>query len=101
MDTKTSTQMASIYGLKSSTAFNKLLTQCKVLRHTSKGYILDDSLQGQGYATVINAWFFLPSGVKASKKKAVWTEKGQQFIHNRLARLGILPTDEKRDLFTV
>ena len=81
-------------------SFNKLLARCGILVDTAKGYVLAENLRGQGYATVINAWFFLPSGNKASKKKSVWTEVGQQFIHTRLARLGILPTDEQANLFT-
>ena len=61
METRTATQMAKLYGMKSSTAFNKLLTECKVLRHTDKGFILDDSLQGKGYTTVVTTPYFLPS----------------------------------------
>lgn len=99
MQAMTATQMAQLYGMKSSTAFNKLLTECKVLRHTDKGFILDDSLQGKGYTTVVTTPYFLPNGIKATKKKAVWTEAGQQFIHQRLARLGIVPPCEQRVLF--
>ena len=89
----TATQMAQLYGMKSSTAFNKLLTECKVLRHTDKGFILDDSLQGKGYTTVV-------SGIRASKKRSAWTSEGQQFLRQRLGRIGIFPADEQKDIFS-
>lgn len=98
-ETMTATQMAQLYGMKSSTAFNKLLTECKVLRHTDKGFILDDSLQGKGYATVISQPYFLPSGIRATKKRSAWTPEGQQFIRQRLGRIGIVPVSEQTDLF--
>ena len=97
--TMTASQMAQLYGLKSSTAFNKLLTECKVLRHTDKGFILDESLQGKGYATVISQPYFLPSGIRATKKRSAWTPEGQTFLRHRLGHLGIVPAEAKRDLF--
>lgn len=95
----TASQMAQLYGLRSSIAFNKLLAQCKVLRHTDKGFILDDSLQGKGYATVISQPYFLPSGIRATKKRSAWTPEGQLFIRQRLGRIGILPAGEEKDIF--
>lgn len=99
MNTMTATQMATAYGLKSSIAFNKLLTKCGLLTATEKGYVLADSLRGQGYITVIEVGYFLPNGIRATKKKAVWTEKGQQFIRERLGRIGIFPANEQTDIF--
>ena len=95
----TSTQMADLYGLKSSIAFNKLMARCGILVNTVKGYVLAESFRGQGYMTAVTQWFFLPNGGKASKKRGAWTEKGCQLIHDRLQRLGILPLDEQHDLF--
>lgn len=95
----TASQMAQLYGLKSSTAFNKLLTECKVLRHTDKGFILNESLQGKGYATVISQPYFLPSGIRATKKRSAWTLEGQSFIRQRLGRISIFPAGEDRDIF--
>ncbi len=100
MNNKTSSQMAELYGLPSSTAFNKLLARCGILIHNEKGYVIAETLSGQGYATTVTCWFFLPSGQKASKKRAAWTEKGQALIHQRLGRLGIVPKDQQRKLFT-
>lgn len=100
MELKTSTQMADLYGLKSAISFNKLLAECGILQSTDKGYVLSDSLRGQGLAVTVNTWFFLPGGIKASKRKAAWTEAGQQYIHQHLSRLGIMPQAEQRDLFT-
>lgn len=99
MQTMTASQMAQLYGLKSSTAFNKLLTECRVLRRTDKGFILDESLQNKGYATVICQPYFLPSGIRANRKRSAWTPKGQLFIRQRLGRIGIFPAGENRDLF--
>ena len=99
METMTATQMATLYGMKSSTAFNKILAECKVLRHTDKGFVLDDSLRGKGYTAVVSVGYFLPSGIRASKKKLVWTLTGQQYVHQRLGRIGIFPAGEGRDLF--
>lgn len=99
METMTATQMASLYGLPSSIAFNKLLTRCGLLTHTDKGYVLASDYQGQDLTTTVTAWYWLPSGVKASKKKAAWTVKGQQVIRQRLGRLGILPPSEQLTLF--
>ena len=101
MEIKTATQMATLYGLKSSTAFNKLLTECKVLRCTNDGFVLDESLRGKGYATVISQPYFLPSGIRATKKRSAWTPEGQQFIRQRLGRIGIVPVSEQTDLFNV
>ena len=92
--------MATVYGLKSSIAFNKLLVKCGVLKAVSGGrYVLAEALHGQGMTTVIDTYYFLPNGIRATKKKSAWTEKGQQYVHQRLARLGILPVGEQTDLF--
>ena len=91
--------MADLYGMKSSVSFNKLLVNCGLLIHTSAGYCLADSLKNLGLVAIIDAPYFLPNGIKATKKKAVWTEKGQEYIHQRLGRIGIVPTSEQRDLF--
>ena len=99
METASATQMATAYGLKSSIAFNKLLTKCGLLTATEKGYVLADSLRGQGYITVVEVGYFLPNGFRATKKKAVWTEKGQHFIRERLGRIGIVPTTEQTNIF--
>lgn len=99
MATKNATQMAKLYGLKSSVAFNNLLVKCGLLIHTVKGYVLADSLRNQQLTDVAESPFFLPNGIKATKKKSVWTEKGQQYIYQRLSRIGIVPTSEQNDLF--
>lgn len=94
-----STQMADIYGLKSSVAFNKLMERCGILIHTNKGYILAEDLRGMGLATVITAPYFLPNGIKAFKKKAVWTAKGQAHVRRTLMHHGIAPVGEQKGLF--
>lgn len=99
MNTKSATQMADLYGLKSSVAFNKLLVKCGLLIATAKGYCLASGLKGLGLVAIIDVPYFLPNGIRASKKKAVWTVEGQQYIHERLARIGIVPVSEQRDLF--
>lgn len=95
----TATQMATVYGLKSSIAFNKLLTKCGLLTHTEKGYCLADNLRGLGLISVVEVGYFLPNGFRATKKKAVWTEEGQQFIRQYLRRIGIVPTTEQTNIF--
>ncbi len=100
MTTMTATQMAEAYGLKSSQAFNKLMKKCGVLVRNDKGYFLSDDLRGCGYIAIVDAAYFLPNGIRATKKKAVWTEKGQQFVRARLARIGIIPANEQTDMFT-
>ena len=100
MDIKTSTEMAELYGLKSSISFNKLLAKCGLLIQTENGFVLNESLRGHGYVCVIDKAYFLPNGIRATKKKSAWTESGQQFIRQHLGRIGILPTNEQSDLFT-
>ena len=100
METMTAAQMAQAYGMKSSIAFNKLLAECKVLRRTDNGFVLDESLQGKGYTAVIKQGYFLPSGIRAFRKRSAWTEQGQQYVRQRLGRVGIFPVSEQRDLFT-
>ena len=97
--TKTATQMAALYGMKSSVAFNTLLEKCGLLVHTSKGYILSKPMQGWGFTTIIEVPYFLPNGIRATKKKSVWTESGQHFIRQHLGRLGIIPQGEQLGLF--
>ena len=99
MDIMTATQMATIYGLKSSVAFNKLLVKCGLLVHTNKGYVLSKPMRGWGFTTVIEVPYFLPNGFKATKKKCVWTESGQHFIRQHLSRHGITPVSEQLNLF--
>lgn len=99
MNYKSATQMAKDYGMKSSVAFNKVLVKCGVLVSTDKGYCLADGLHGRGLAAVIDVPYFLPNGLRASRKKAVWTEAGQAYLRQRLMRLGIVPTSERTDLF--
>jgi hypothetical protein len=99
METKNATQMARLYGLKSSVAFNKLLVKCGVLVSTNKGYVLADSLRDQELTAVVESSYFLPNGIRATKKKSAWNEKGQKYIHQRLSRIGIVPTSEQNDLF--
>lgn len=91
--------MAGIYGMKSSVAFNKVLEKCGVVTNTRDGYVLSASLRGQGYITVIDYHYFLPNGIRVKKKKAVWTEKGQAYLRERLGRIGIVPTGEQAGLF--
>jgi hypothetical protein len=100
MEIKTASQMASIYGMKSSIAFNKMLVKCGLLVKTDKGYVLSKPMQGWGFTTVIEVPYFLPNGFRATKKKAAWTESGQHFIRQHLGRIGILPISEQRDMFT-
>lgn len=101
MENKTSTQMATIYGMKSSVAFNKVLAKCGILRAVSGGhYVLADSLRDKGLTVAIDTHFFLPSGIRATKKKSAWTDKGQRFLRQRLGRIGIVPTNERNDLFS-
>ena len=100
METMTSKQMADLYGLKSSTAFNNLMKRCGILLRTEKGYVLAPRFRNQGYDTAVTEWFFLPNGFKASKKRAAWTPKGRLFIQRHLYRLGIMPPAEQRNLFT-
>lgn len=99
METKTATQMATIYGMKSSTAFNKILVKCGLLVHTSKGYQLSVPMRGWGFTTTIEVPYFLPNGIRATKKKSAWTESGQRFIRQHLGRLGIVPVNEQTDMF--
>ena len=99
METMTSKQMAELYGLKSSTAFNNLMKRCGILHHTDKGYVLAPALRNQGFDTAITEWFYLPNGFKASKKRAAWTPKGRLFIQRHLHRLGIMPPAEQTSLF--
>ena len=99
METKNATQMATVYGLKSPQAFNKLLAKCGVLVESIHGYVLADNLRGRGYSTVVEVPFFLPNGIRTKKKKSVWTERGQTYIRQRLGRIGIVPNSEKTGLF--
>ena len=100
MNTKTATQMAAIYGLKSSVAFNKMLVKCGILNYTDKGYVLSQPMRGRGFTTVVEAPYFLPNGLRITKKKSVWTESGQHFIHQHLGRIGIVPVSEQTNMFT-
>ena len=97
----TATQMAKAYGLKSPQAFNKLMVKCRVLVDTVKGYVLAEAFRGQGYSAVIDQPYFLPNGIRATRKKAVWTEKGQLFVRRRLGRIGIFPVNEQADIFSM
>ncbi len=99
MENRTAAQMAKLYGLKSSIAFNKLLVRCGLLEHNDKGYVLAEHLRGNGLTIVINSPFFLPSGIKAFKKRSVWTDAGQTFVYKTLSRIGIRPISELSDLF--
>lgn len=99
MATMSATQMADLYGMKSSVSFNKLLVNCGMLIRTDAGYCLANGLKDLGLVVIIDAPYFLPNGIRATKKKAVWTEKGQQYIHRRLRRIGIVPASEQTDLF--
>lgn len=99
MATMTSTQMATVYGLKSGIAFNKMLVRCGLMVHTNKGYQLSSPMRGWGFATVIEQPYFLPNGFRATKKKAAWTESGQHFIRQHLGRIGIIPANEQTDIF--
>ena len=100
MENKTAAQMATVYGLKSSIAFNKMLVKCGLLAHTDKGYQLSGPMKGWGFTTVVEVPYFLPTGIRVTKKKAAWTESGQHFIRQHLGRLGIIPVSEQTDLFT-
>lgn len=100
METKTSTELAELYGLKSSVAFNKLLVRCGILVEGARGYVLAEHLRGRGYACAVTQRFFLPSGVRASRKRGAWTPDGCELIRAHLLRLGICPASERKSLFT-
>lgn len=99
MNYKSATDMARAYGLKSAVAFNKLLVRCGVLLHTDNGYQLANGLRQQGLVAAVDVQYFLPNGMRATKKKAVWTEAGQAYLHRRLGTIGIMPVSETQDLF--
>ena len=99
METKSASQMATIYGLKSPQAFNKLLTKCGILKLTDKGYTLDEDLKGRGFTTVVETAYWLPNGFRGTSKRPVWTEKGQEHIHKVLLHHGISPINEQISLF--
>lgn len=99
MNYKSATDMARAYGMKSAVAFNKLLVRCGILSHTNNGYTLAHGLHGHGLVAVIFQQYFLPNGMRATRKKAVWTEAGQAYVHRRLGTLGITPVSETPDLF--
>lgn len=101
MNYKSATDMARAYGMKSAVAFNKLLVRCGILSHTNNGYTLAHGLHGHGLVAVIDQKYFLPNGMRATRKKAYWTEAGQQYIYQRLSRLAIMPESEQTDLFSV
>ena len=99
MGIMTATQMANEYGFKSPKSFNKLLAKCGLLTQTKKGHVLAEAHRGNGYIAFIEAPYFLPNGIKAFHKKAVWTESGQAFVHATLLRHGIVPVSEQQQLF--
>lgn len=100
MENKSASQMATVYGLKSGIAFNKMLVKCGILVHNNKGYVLSEPMKGWGFTAVAEVPYFLPSGIRCTKKKSVWTESGQHFIQQHLKRLGIVPVSERTDMFT-
>lgn len=99
MEIKSATQMATVYGLKSPQAFNKLLAKCGLLTHTDKGYTLAEALRGRGYVIAVESPYFLPNGLKVFKKKPMWTEEGQAYIRKMLLHHGISPVNEQQSLF--
>ena len=93
--------MATAYGMKSSVAFNKILVKCGILKKCAGGsYSLSEDYHSQGLSAVIEVPYFLPNGIKAFKKKSVWTEKGQDCIRKKFTRLGICLKSEQIDLFS-
>ena len=97
----TATQLAQHYGLTSSIAINKLLEKCGIVKNTDNGYVLSPDLRGRGYISVIEVPFFLPSGFRAKRKQAVWTQAGIAMVHHALVRFGIVPVSEQKDLFSI
>lgn len=99
----TATQMAEAYGLKSAVAFNKLMVKCGILQVCAKGYVIAEKVRAEAEASVwmkpIEKNYFLPNGIRATKKVAAWTEAGQMMIRRVLQHHGIVPVAEQVSLF--
>lgn len=97
------TQMAEVYGLKSAVAFNKLMVKCGILQVGAKGYVIAEKMRAKAEASTwmkpIEKPYFLPNGIRATKKVAAWTEAGQGMIRSVLLHHGIVPVAEQVSLF--
>lgn len=90
----TVTQIAKDYGMHAM-ALNKLLHELKIQFKHNNQWLLYSEYQNKGYTKSVTS--LDPSG-KSGTEGAVhvytkWTQKGRKFIHDTLAKKGIMPID--------
>lgn len=90
----TVTQIAKDYGMHAM-ALNKLLHDLKIQFKHNNQWLLYSEYQNKGYTKSVTS--LDPSG-KSGTEGAVhvytkWTQKGRKFIHDTLAKKGIMPID--------
>lgn len=82
-NTYTATQIAKELGM-SGQALNRLLLQKSIQFKQSGQWMLYSKFQILGYTKTRTYSFVCSDGMISSKSETVWTEKGREFLHNKI-----------------
>ncbi|AOM13826.1 phage antirepressor KilAC domain-containing protein [Bacillus thuringiensis] len=93
-DTVTVSQIAADYGL-SAVRLNKILKDEKVQYKVNNQWLLYAKHQNKGYTKSQTIDVTHSDGSKSIKMNTRWTQKGRLFIHDMLAKRGIIPEMDK------
>ncbi|MDP7979107.1 phage antirepressor [Bacillus sp. WLY-B-L8] len=93
-DTVTVSQIAADYGI-SAQGLNKVLKEEKVQYKVNEQWLLYSNYRNQGYTKSKTVDVTHTDGTRSVKMNTRWTQKGRLFIHEILAKRGIIPEMDK------
>lgn len=83
-------QLATMFGISSAKALNKILKDLKIQHKVNEQWILNADYQGKGYTRVVTTSHECSDGRKENSALTVWTEPGRVFLHGKLSKAGYI-----------
>lgn len=83
-------QLATMFGISSAKALNKILKDLKIQHKVNEQWILNADYQGKGYTRVVTTSHECSDGRKENSALTVWTEPGGVFLHGKLSKAGYI-----------
>lgn len=88
------TQIAKEYGM-GAVKFNKLLHDLGIQYQHNKCWVLYDKHADKGYVISQTHYYINERGERCAKIHNKWTQKGRQFVYEKLKAIGIIPVKER------
>jgi phage antirepressor YoqD-like protein len=86
-------QIAQDYGM-SAVKFNQILREQKIQYKQNKQWILYSKYQGKRYIRSRTFNYIGTDGKQHTRINTCWTQKGREFLYEKLKKVGVLPLVE-------